>query len=57
LSAQKLADWLRVQTRASLEQMAERSRALAKPDATEKVASICADVAGARVNAQAREAH
>jgi UDP-N-acetylglucosamine--N-acetylmuramyl-(pentapeptide) pyrophosphoryl-undecaprenol N-acetylglucosamine transferase len=57
LSAQKLADWLRAQTRASLSCMAERSRALAKPDATERVASICADVAGARLNAQAREAH
>ncbi|KMZ11123.1 UDP-N-acetylglucosamine-N-acetylmuramyl- (pentapeptide) pyrophosphoryl-undecaprenol N-acetylglucosamine transferase [Candidatus Burkholderia humilis] len=59
LSAQKLTDWLRAQTRASLAEMAERSRALAKPDATERVASICADVAGAQLNAQAssREAH
>ncbi|AET90127.1 UDP-N-acetylglucosamine--N-acetylmuramyl-(pentapeptide) pyrophosphoryl-undecaprenol N-acetylglucosamine transferase [Burkholderia sp. SFA1] len=57
LSAQKLADWLRAQTRDTLAAMAERSRALAKPDATEKVASICADVAGARFDAQAREAH
>lgn len=57
LSAQKLADWLRVQTRDTLAGMAVRSRELAKPDATEKVASICADVAGARFDAQAREAH
>ena len=46
LSAEKLADWLRSQTRASLAQMAERSRSLAKPDATEQVARICASVAG-----------
>jgi UDP-N-acetylglucosamine--N-acetylmuramyl-(pentapeptide) pyrophosphoryl-undecaprenol N-acetylglucosamine transferase len=57
LSAQKLADWLRAQTRETLAVMAGRSRELAKPDATEKVASICADVAGARFDAQAREAH
>jgi UDP-N-acetylglucosamine--N-acetylmuramyl-(pentapeptide) pyrophosphoryl-undecaprenol N-acetylglucosamine transferase len=47
LSAEKLADWLRGQTRASLADMAERSRSLAKPDATEQVARICATVAGA----------
>ncbi|NML35152.1 undecaprenyldiphospho-muramoylpentapeptide beta-N-acetylglucosaminyltransferase [Paraburkholderia antibiotica] len=47
LSAQKLADWLRSQTRESLADMAERSRSLAKPDATEQVAQICATVAGA----------
>jgi UDP-N-acetylglucosamine--N-acetylmuramyl-(pentapeptide) pyrophosphoryl-undecaprenol N-acetylglucosamine transferase len=46
LSAEKLADWLRGQTRATLAQMAERSRSLAKPDATEQVAQICATVAG-----------
>ncbi|MEW9582328.1 undecaprenyldiphospho-muramoylpentapeptide beta-N-acetylglucosaminyltransferase [Paraburkholderia sp. DGU8] len=46
LSAEKLADWLRSQTRDSLAQMAERSRSLAKPDATEQVAQICASVAG-----------
>jgi UDP-N-acetylglucosamine--N-acetylmuramyl-(pentapeptide) pyrophosphoryl-undecaprenol N-acetylglucosamine transferase len=46
LSAEKLADWLRSQTRATLAQMAERSRSLAKPDATEQVAQICATVAG-----------
>ncbi|WP_233803505.1 undecaprenyldiphospho-muramoylpentapeptide beta-N-acetylglucosaminyltransferase [Paraburkholderia sp. HP33-1] len=47
LSAEKLADWLRSQTRESLAEMAERSRSLAKPDATEQVAQICATVAGA----------
>ena len=46
LSAEKLADWLRSQTRESLADMAERSRSLAKPDATEQVAQICATVAG-----------
>ncbi|MFM0595591.1 MULTISPECIES: undecaprenyldiphospho-muramoylpentapeptide beta-N-acetylglucosaminyltransferase [Paraburkholderia] len=46
LSAEMLADWLRSQTRASLAEMAERSRSLAKPDATEQVAQICATVAG-----------
>ncbi|WP_233832208.1 undecaprenyldiphospho-muramoylpentapeptide beta-N-acetylglucosaminyltransferase [Paraburkholderia sp. ZP32-5] len=46
LSAEKLADWLRSQTRESLAEMAERSRSLAKPDATEQVARICATVAG-----------
>jgi UDP-N-acetylglucosamine--N-acetylmuramyl-(pentapeptide) pyrophosphoryl-undecaprenol N-acetylglucosamine transferase len=53
LSAQRLADWLRSQTRASLADMAERSRALAKPDATERVARVCADAAGLSVSAQA----
>ncbi|WP_250452310.1 undecaprenyldiphospho-muramoylpentapeptide beta-N-acetylglucosaminyltransferase [Caballeronia sp. ATUFL_M2_KS44] len=57
LSAEKLAGWLRAQTRETLADMAVRSRALAKPDATERVASVCADVAGARFDAQAREAH
>jgi UDP-N-acetylglucosamine--N-acetylmuramyl-(pentapeptide) pyrophosphoryl-undecaprenol N-acetylglucosamine transferase len=47
LSADTLAAWLRSQTRASLVDMAERSRSLAKPDATEQVAQICATVAGA----------
>ncbi|MBW9107521.1 undecaprenyldiphospho-muramoylpentapeptide beta-N-acetylglucosaminyltransferase [Paraburkholderia phenoliruptrix] len=46
LSAEKLADWLRSQTRESLADMAERSRSLAKPDATQQVAQICASVAG-----------
>jgi UDP-N-acetylglucosamine--N-acetylmuramyl-(pentapeptide) pyrophosphoryl-undecaprenol N-acetylglucosamine transferase len=46
LSAEKLADWLRSQTRATHAQKAERSRSLAKPDATEQVAQICATVAG-----------
>ena len=46
LSAETLADWLRSQTRETLAEMAERSRSLAKPDATEQVAQICATVAG-----------
>ncbi|MDE1183201.1 undecaprenyldiphospho-muramoylpentapeptide beta-N-acetylglucosaminyltransferase [Paraburkholderia sp.] len=46
LSAEKLADWLHSQTRETLAEMAERSRSLAKPDATEQVAQICAAVAG-----------
>jgi UDP-N-acetylglucosamine--N-acetylmuramyl-(pentapeptide) pyrophosphoryl-undecaprenol N-acetylglucosamine transferase len=46
LSAETLADWLRSQTRETLAEMAERSRSLAKPDATEQVAKICATVAG-----------
>ncbi|WP_153099321.1 undecaprenyldiphospho-muramoylpentapeptide beta-N-acetylglucosaminyltransferase [Paraburkholderia hayleyella] len=46
LSLETLADWLRNQTRASLSAMAERAYALAKSDATEKVAQICVAVAG-----------
>ncbi|QGZ62414.1 undecaprenyldiphospho-muramoylpentapeptide beta-N-acetylglucosaminyltransferase [Paraburkholderia acidisoli] len=46
LTAEKLADWLRQQTRTSLAEMAERARALAKPDAADQVARICASVAG-----------
>ncbi|HYS67554.1 MAG TPA: undecaprenyldiphospho-muramoylpentapeptide beta-N-acetylglucosaminyltransferase [Paraburkholderia sp.] len=46
LSAETLAEWLRSQTRETLAEMAERSRSLAKPDATEQVAKICATVAG-----------
>ena len=46
LSAEKLAGWLRDQTRETLAAMAEKARALAKPDATERVGRVCADVAG-----------
>jgi UDP-N-acetylglucosamine--N-acetylmuramyl-(pentapeptide) pyrophosphoryl-undecaprenol N-acetylglucosamine transferase len=46
LTAEGLAAWLRGQTRESLAEMAERSRSLAKPDATEQVAQICAEAAG-----------
>lgn len=46
LTVDGLAAWLRSQTRESLAEMAERSRSLAKPDATEQVAQICANVAG-----------
>ncbi|KVN37786.1 undecaprenyldiphospho-muramoylpentapeptide beta-N-acetylglucosaminyltransferase [Burkholderia stagnalis] len=49
LSAELLADWLRSQSRASLADMAERSRSLAKPDATDEVARVCAKVAGANL--------
>jgi UDP-N-acetylglucosamine--N-acetylmuramyl-(pentapeptide) pyrophosphoryl-undecaprenol N-acetylglucosamine transferase len=51
LSAEKLAGWLRGQTRESLGLMAARSRELAKPDATERVARVCADVAGLELGA------
>jgi UDP-N-acetylglucosamine--N-acetylmuramyl-(pentapeptide) pyrophosphoryl-undecaprenol N-acetylglucosamine transferase len=46
LSAEKLAGWLREQTRDTLAAMAQRARALAKPDAADQVARICAVVAG-----------
>jgi UDP-N-acetylglucosamine--N-acetylmuramyl-(pentapeptide) pyrophosphoryl-undecaprenol N-acetylglucosamine transferase len=46
LSAEKLAGWLRDQTRETLASMAEKARALAKPDATERVGRVCAEVAG-----------
>lgn len=46
LSAEKLAGWLRDQTRETLSQMAVKARTLAKPDATERVGRVCADVAG-----------
>ncbi|HKR43906.1 MAG TPA: UDP-N-acetylglucosamine--N-acetylmuramyl-(pentapeptide) pyrophosphoryl-undecaprenol N-acetylglucosamine transferase, partial [Paraburkholderia sp.] len=46
LTAEGLADWLRHQTRTSLAEMAGRARALAKPDAADQVARICAAVAG-----------
>lgn len=49
LSAELLADWLRGQSRASLASMAERSRSLAKPEATDEVARVCAKAAGANL--------
>jgi UDP-N-acetylglucosamine--N-acetylmuramyl-(pentapeptide) pyrophosphoryl-undecaprenol N-acetylglucosamine transferase len=48
LSPENLADWLRSQTRETLADMAERARLLAKPDATDRVAQVCAAVALAR---------
>ena len=48
LTAENLADWLSQQTRETLAEMAERARALAKPDATDRVAQVCAAVALAR---------
>jgi UDP-N-acetylglucosamine--N-acetylmuramyl-(pentapeptide) pyrophosphoryl-undecaprenol N-acetylglucosamine transferase len=53
LSAEKLAGWLRDQTRETLASMAGKARALAKPDATERVGRVCADVAGLSVLIQA----
>ncbi|MDB5781728.1 MAG: UDP-N-acetylglucosamine--N-acetylmuramyl-(pentapeptide) pyrophosphoryl-undecaprenol [Caballeronia mineralivorans] len=53
LSAEKLAGWLRDQTRETLAAMAEKARALAKPDATERVGRVCADVAGLSAQIQA----
>lgn len=48
LSPENLADWLRSQTRETLAGMAERARLLAKPEATDRVAQVCAAVALAR---------
>ena len=44
LSAEKLADWLSIQTRASLADLAVRAYALAKPSATQRVAEVCAEL-------------
>ncbi|CAH2771716.1 MAG: UDP-N-acetylglucosamine--N-acetylmuramyl-(pentapeptide) pyrophosphoryl-undecaprenol N-acetylglucosamine transferase (EC [uncultured Caballeronia sp.] len=46
LSAEKLAGWLREQTRETLGHMAVKARALAIPDAAERVGRVCADIAG-----------
>jgi UDP-N-acetylglucosamine--N-acetylmuramyl-(pentapeptide) pyrophosphoryl-undecaprenol N-acetylglucosamine transferase len=43
LSAEKLADWLSIQTRTSLADLATRVHALAKPLATQRVAEVCAE--------------
>jgi UDP-N-acetylglucosamine--N-acetylmuramyl-(pentapeptide) pyrophosphoryl-undecaprenol N-acetylglucosamine transferase len=48
LSPELLADWLRGQTRETLAEMAQRARALAKPEATDRVAQVCAAVALSR---------
>jgi UDP-N-acetylglucosamine--N-acetylmuramyl-(pentapeptide) pyrophosphoryl-undecaprenol N-acetylglucosamine transferase len=45
LSPEVLADWLRGETRETLGRMAERARSLAKPEATDRVAQVCAAVA------------
>lgn len=45
LDAGRLAHWLAAQTRASLAEMAQKARALAKPDATERVAEVCIEAA------------
>ena len=44
LSVEKLADWLGIQTRASLCDLAIRAYALAKPAATQRVAEVCAEL-------------
>lgn len=48
LSVERLRDWLRAATRGQLAEMAGRARALAKPDATERVALACAAAASTR---------
>ena len=45
LTPEQLAAWLGAQTRASLAEIAGKARALAKPDATDRVADVCAAVA------------
>lgn len=52
LSADKLADWLATQTRASLAELAIRAHALAKPAATQRVAEVCAAVASRTAQGQ-----
>ena len=44
LSVEKLADWISSQTRASLAVIATRARELAKPEAAERVAQVCASL-------------
>lgn len=46
LTAQSLADWLAGRDRNDLQAMAERARACAVPDATDRVADICEEVMG-----------
>ncbi|HTI18404.1 MAG TPA: undecaprenyldiphospho-muramoylpentapeptide beta-N-acetylglucosaminyltransferase [Trinickia sp.] len=48
LSPDLLAEWLSKETRETLCEMATRARELAKPEATERVAQVCATVALAR---------
>ena len=45
LTAEKLADTLRGLTRQQLLEMAEKARALGKPDATRAVAEACMELA------------
>lgn len=47
LDATRLANWLAGLTRATLAEMAEKARALAKPDATAQVARVCMAAAAA----------
>jgi len=53
LSVEKLADWLRIQTRASLADLATRAYALAKPAATQRVAEVCAELGATGAKQQA----
>ncbi len=46
LNAEKLAQLLREMTREKLLAMAQAARSLAKPDATQQVAQVCAELAG-----------
>ena len=46
LNAQDLAELLKKMTRNDLQAMAERAYALAKPNATKRVAEICANCVG-----------
>jgi len=52
LTVDGLVDWFRIQTRASLADLAVRAHALAKPAATERVAEVCAAFAARTVQGQ-----
>lgn len=56
LCAEKLADWIGSQTRASLARSAIRARALAKPEAAERVAQVCASLVTRDATAASRDA-
>ena len=49
LNAQDLAELLKNMTRNDLQEMAERAHAFAKPNATKRVAEICANCAGVNI--------
>lgn len=46
LTPERLAALIRTKTRTTLQAMAEKARSLAKPDATMRVADVCAECAG-----------
>ncbi|UDG82223.1 undecaprenyldiphospho-muramoylpentapeptide beta-N-acetylglucosaminyltransferase [Candidatus Vallotia cooleyia] len=54
LSAEKLADWIGKQTRASLQQVAVCARKLAQFDAAERVAQVCASLVARDVESESR---